>query len=146
MRTAFICASIVAGLVGCGGAPALKAPPLVPVAGKVMLDGKPVESATVLFMPKGGTKGQNAYASTGTDGTFNLKYTNDQDGCPKGEYVVLISKLQSPDGKPIPAGQTAADVAAVDIIPPLYKDPEAPINSINIDGPKTDLVFDLKTR
>jgi hypothetical protein len=140
-------AVLVLGLAGCGGGtPSLKAPPLVPVSGRVLLDGKPLEAAQVFFVPKGATAGQLAYASTDSGGGFTLMYNNGLAGCPVGDYVVQISKLMTPDGKPIPEGTTAAEVAAVDIIPARYKDPDAPQNALFIDGPKPDLVFELKSR
>lgn len=132
--------------LGCGGGKSLKVPELVPVKGKITLDGKPLESAQVLFQPKGGTAGQGAYASTAEDGSFTLKYNSGQEGCPKGEYVIMITKLLTPDGKAVPAGQNAADVDARDIIPARYKDPDAPLNSIMISGPNSDVNIDLKSK
>lgn len=147
MRNLWFCGAVVCWLAGCGGGgDTLKVPPLLAVSGKVTLDGQPLPSASVMFLPKPGTKGQGAAASTGEDGSFTLKYNNGEPGCPAGEYVVLISKLQTKDGKPIPAGQTAADADAVDIIPARYKDPDAPTNSISVTGAKSDLVFELKSK
>uniref|UniRef100_A0A7C2JY55 Carboxypeptidase regulatory-like domain-containing protein n=1 Tax=Schlesneria paludicola TaxID=360056 RepID=A0A7C2JY55_9PLAN len=137
---------LLASVAGCGGGSTLEVADLVPVSGKITLDGKPLPSAQVFLLPKGTTRGQGAFASTDESGGFAMKCNNGEDGCPKGEYSIQISKLMTPDGQPIPEGQTAADVGAIDIIPPRYKDPDAPQNALNVDGPKTDLVFALKTR
>jgi hypothetical protein len=134
-------------VVGCGGGNGtIEAPELVPISGKVLLDGKPLAAAQVFFLPKATTGGQVCYASTAEDGSFALKYVNGDEGCPRGEFVMQVSKLLTPDGKPIPEGQTAADVAAVDIIPLRYKDPDAPMNSVTITGPKSDFQIALKSR
>jgi hypothetical protein len=139
--------TLLIAAAGCGqGGNTLTIPELVPISGKVLLDGKPLAAAQVFFLPKGTTGGQMCYASTGDDGSFALKYVNGAEGCPKGEFVMQISKLLTPDGKPIPEGQTAADVAAVDIIPRRYKDPESPMNSVMVSGPKTDFNIELKSR
>jgi hypothetical protein len=137
----------LAGLGGCSsGSTELPVPPLHSVEGAVTLDGQPLAGAQVMLLPRGATKGQGAFASTEDDGSFVLKYNSGDEGCPEGDYVVLISKLQMRDGKPIPEGETAADVDAVDIVPPIYKDPEAPLNGIRISGPKSDLLFELRSR
>jgi hypothetical protein len=143
-RTAFVLAALVC--VGCGSNSPMKVPELVPFQGEVTLDGKPLPSAQVFFVPKGSTKGQGSYASTAEDGKFSLKYTNGADGIPKGDYAVQVSKLLTKDGKPIPEGQTAADVGAVDIIPARYKDPEAPMNTVTITEPKEGYVIALKSK
>jgi len=137
---------LVVGCLGCGGGSSLKAPELVPISGKITLDGKPLSSAQILFQPKGGTAGQGAYASSDENGAFSLKYNNGQEGCPKGEYVVLISKLAMKDGSDVPAGQTAADVDARDIIPAQYKDPDAPLNSTTVTAANTNYNIDLKSK
>jgi hypothetical protein len=147
MRKFWILGLVLVGLIGCGsGSIALPVPPLHSVEGAVTLDGQPLAGAQVMLLPRGTTKGQGAYATTEDDGSFVLKYNSGDEGCPAGDYVVLVSKLQTRDGQPIPEGETAADVDAIDIVPPIYKDPEAPLNGIHISGPKSDLVIALRTR
>jgi len=134
-------------LVGCGGGEEAKIPPLAPVSGTVKMDGKPLQGAVLSFLPKGATAGHMVTAVTDAEGKFACQYSNGAPGCPAGEYQVLISKLLTPDGKPIPEGSTAADVGAVETIPMRYRDPEAPSGSVMIpQGGKTDLNYDLKSK
>ncbi len=59
MKTALV-AGLLGGLVGCGGDGQA---PLVPVHGKVTLDGKPLVGKTVKFIPDEGTPGIGAGAN-----------------------------------------------------------------------------------
>src|SRR5262245_53940087 len=91
-------ALLVAIVVGCGDGPAL-----VPVAGSVTLDGKPLEGANLSFMPVPGnvisTPGSDV---TGPDGTFTMTF-NGRSGLAPGKYKVLISKTEevAPKGREI---------------------------------------------
>jgi len=91
--------AMVLVVVGCGDGPAL-----VPVAGVVTLDGKPLEGATLSFVPAAG----NAISTAGSDATGpsgNFKMTfNGRAGLAPGKYSVLVSKAEevSNSGKKIP--------------------------------------------
>jgi hypothetical protein len=74
---------------GCGGTSRL-----YKVEGLVTIDGNPVQGATVVFMPDGGGKGQNAQGFTDKDGRFTLK-TNGVDGIEAGSYKVLVTKADT---------------------------------------------------
>jgi hypothetical protein len=76
---------------GCGNR-------LVPVEGVVTLDGKPVEGATVMFVPTEGS-GRPATGATESDGSFRLKSFDSGDGILPGNYKVTVSKIE---GGPIP--------------------------------------------
>ncbi len=75
-------------LTGCGGD---TGPETTPVTGTVLLDGEPVEGATVNFLA-----GASAHAATGTTdakGEFSLTtMTMDKPGAVAGTYTVTISK------------------------------------------------------
>jgi hypothetical protein len=79
-------AFFLCGGAGCG---ATKKP--VKVQGIVTLDGRPVDGATVSFMPLE-EGGRNATGLTGSDGVFNLTTDNTGDGAVPGSYKVVISK------------------------------------------------------
>jgi len=86
-------------VAGCGG----DGPRLVPVSGKATLDGKPVEGASVSFVPVGGNAISTAGSDvTGPDGNFTMTY-NGRAGLAPGKYKVLISKTEevTPPGKQI---------------------------------------------
>ncbi len=77
--------TLVCAWAGCAGS----AKP-IKTEGIVTLDGKPVESATVTFVPEAG--GPSASGITGTDGTFRLTTRNTGDGALPGDYKVTIAK------------------------------------------------------
>lgn len=77
----------VMGLSGCNSAPD-DTPELVPVRGKVTLDGQPLEGASVSFQPVDGRRGAGGY--TNAEGIFELGYARSV-GCPLGEHKVSIS-------------------------------------------------------
>jgi hypothetical protein len=79
-----------------------------PVHGSVLVDGKPVENAMVIFCPVGGSEEvqkQRPFGFTGPDGKFELTTLSRADGSPAGEYKILIQwpevKGTGPGGKPI---------------------------------------------
>jgi hypothetical protein len=134
-------------LVGCGsGVKPEVVPPLHPVSGKVTLDGKPIDKVAVTFVPAENNKGNGGSGSTDAEGRFNLKYRNGEDGIPAGDYIMVCTKLTMPDGSPIPEGQTAADVMAVDQIPERYRKVDNPRNAVSVPEGGKEFVFDLKSK
>ena len=123
----FACALLCLPLAGCGAgvAEGKDARNLVPVEGKVQLDGQPLAGANVVFLPINGTIGTGAIGMTDEAGAYTLVHRTGRDGVAPGQYRVVFSKLVCPDGSPIPEGTTAADVSAVDVIPAFYSDPNA---------------------
>ena len=94
---------LVAAIAGCGDGPRL-----VPVAGSVTLDGKPLEGATLSFMPESGTGVSTPGTDvTGPDGNFTMTY-NGRSGLAPGKYKVLISKTE----ESVPKGKEISDVFA----------------------------------
>ena len=85
---------------GCGG----DSP--VSVHGTVTLNGTPVEGATVLFLPEGGT-GRQATGLTGADGSFELTTFKTNDGALRGKYKVAV---QYNEGAGAPPGGNVKDV------------------------------------
>lgn len=136
------------GLIpGCSGATAAPAPELYPVSGEVLLDGEPAAGVVVTFVPSGDTKGQSSFAISEGDGTFRLRYIDGHDGCPAGSYQAIFSKMQTPDGSPIPEGMTAMDVGARDVIPARYKSLTNPTFAITVtEGGKSEVKFELKSK
>lgn len=94
------------GSVGCG-----QKENLVSVSGEVLLDGKPLEGATVTFHPvKGGPVGS---ATTNSSGRFTVM-TGPLKGLKPGDYIVTVQKTG-----PIPKG----DLSAPEVAPPLLTPP-----------------------
>ena len=86
-RTAIRLASIAvltAGLVGCGDS----GPPLIPVQGKVFINGKPASEGGVTFLSAANQMVQLVGAIR-PDGTYVMLH-NRQEGAPEGQYVVTV--------------------------------------------------------
>jgi hypothetical protein len=83
--------------VGCGkGPPKIKGKlPVFPVAGKLLMDGKPMVNATIILNPvrkwPDGTAPQRPRAFAGDDGSFKVSTYSNDDGAPAGDYKVTIS-------------------------------------------------------
>ncbi len=76
-------------------------PRLVPVKGKVTLDGKPLVGASIGFLPPTGSAGGS---DVGPDGSYEIT-TMGFKGLPAGEYTAQISYKMGTDGKPQSLGQ-----------------------------------------
>lgn len=119
-----LCCLLAAGaaMLGCGGESGLPGPEkLVPVTGTVLQGGKPLGAATVVFVPRD-AKLRGGFGITDEAGAYVAKYRGTETGIEPGEYIVTVSKVAMPDGSPVPAGQSAADVGATQIIPATYAD------------------------
>lgn len=90
MRRYATAAAACVFLLGCsGGGPSYK---LVPVTGTVTLNNKPLEGASISFLPDPTNRdGQPANDVTGPDGNFKMM-TRGRSGLVAGKYKVLISK------------------------------------------------------
>ncbi len=81
--------------VGCGGSDKKPERAVVPVAGRVLLDGEPIQDADVVLHPAQAVDdGLPVYmprGRTGADGTFRLSTYRTGDGAPPGEYLVALS-------------------------------------------------------
>jgi hypothetical protein len=80
---------VVPFLLGCSSEPSVGA---VPVTGTVTLDGKPVEGATISFVPDGDSS-LSASGLTDASGNFRLTSVSPGDGAVPGKYKVTVSKL-----------------------------------------------------
>jgi hypothetical protein len=77
-------------------------PKLVPVTGKVTLDGKPLDGANIAFAPEPGNAVPiQGLDVTGAEGNYTLM-ANGRRGVPPGKYKVVISKVEAKSGVVIP--------------------------------------------
>jgi hypothetical protein len=118
-------AAAILGFLGCGG-DGLKR---VPVQGKVTAGGAPLGSATVLFMPADGTKGEGGIGTTDRDGSFTLTGSRRGDsGVVPGKYKVRVSRFVDRDGTVLPSDAKQADYPhAVESVPAPYSSPDSPL-------------------
>ncbi len=84
---------------GCGDG----GPDIATVEGTVTMDGKPLEGATVVFVPPGG---RPAGGPTDAKGKYVLNFSGGRKGAIPGENRVQITTKSDPhtaaDGKPVP--------------------------------------------
>ena len=112
-------------LLGCGH----RGPAVEMVEGLVLLDGQPVEGATVLFSPDAGgaADGLPAAGRTGPDGAFRLNAAGGAKfgaGTKIGDYIVTVTKqdhdpVPPPDPDRPPSGPP--NVKVWDVLPVVYK-------------------------
>src|SRR5262245_30272320 len=79
----FVLLGGLAAVSGCA-----RGPNLVPVSGRVTLDGKPVTEMIVNFTPLGSTEGTGAIAGTDGDGRYTARDARGGQGAHAGEYMV----------------------------------------------------------
>lgn len=79
-------------MLGCGGEPT--GPDLLPVAGKVTLDGKPATEGAVTLRSVNSADDQPA-GLISADGTYKI-YLGQQEGAPAGEYRAMVFVRQTP--------------------------------------------------
>ena len=121
-------------LAGCGEAPSGAVSKVVPVSGKIVnTEGKPVANAWVVFNPKD-PPGNEATATTQSDGTFRLGTFAKEDGVIPGRYVVTVQ----PHPDPATGGRPN--------IPSRYRSTkDSPLTiEISSDGPKELVPIQLK--
>jgi len=122
-------------LIGCsGGEPVPEAySNLVPVSGTVLLDGKPLQGASITFSPIGDDAVRRAYGLTDESGRYELmtpvrgRSVDETKGAIPGRYAVFINKLQMPDGTELPPDLTHADAmeqGAQESLSARYSNPE----------------------
>jgi hypothetical protein len=98
-RRRFIATAVlVLGLAGCGDG--LRR---VHVQGKITAQGKPLDHATVQFIPTDSTKGEGGIGRSDSDGTFTLIGSRaGAQGVVPGHYKVRVNRLIARDGTPLP--------------------------------------------
>lgn len=99
----------LAALSGCGGDRGF-----VPVKGRVLLDGKPIKGAAVLFERE--TGGVPATGVTNDNGEFYLTTTGHGVGAAIGKHLVSVSKQV--------VAQPNRKVEEGEIVPMKYETPE----------------------
>jgi hypothetical protein len=134
-------------LAGCSSK--VNVPPkLVLAVGKVTLDDKPLTCASVIFVPRDHTKGTGGFGVTDAEGRYEVRHQSNEVGIESGTYNVVFSKIAMPDGSPIPDGKNAADVGAVEVLPPKLSNPPAELGinvvTVGADGGAFD--FELRSK
>lgn len=126
------------------GAPIKDRRELVALSGKVLVDGKPVENAEVVFYyqvpeaEQAKVKGQKQIrasdAVTNAQGEFTLSTYKNGDGAPKGEFIVTVLPFKTRTGLPVKAPE----------IPAKYTKPATSPLKVTITESKLDLVLEVR--
>ena len=137
------------GLVGCQKAQ-VSTVELARVAGKVTLDEKPLDEATLEFIPEGDTRGQGGAATTSGEGRFTVTTPFGEEGLTAGTYKVVVSKLVLPKGVHFdtPPDKTLppADSVYRELLPPRYSDSMASTLKVEVARGGTDqMSFTLRS-
>jgi hypothetical protein len=72
---------------------------LVPVTGRVLVDGKPAAGAAIAFHPADDTNGTHPVAQVDANGDFQLTTIRAGDGARPGDYRVTLTWYVSPPRK-----------------------------------------------
>jgi hypothetical protein len=129
-------------------------PPLFPVKGKVIRDGKPMPGGTIIFeyagdgpaAPKGAQGGPFRVTAKIKDGSFNLIGYAGAEGVPAGNYKVGISGSQGrSEGNLFGREAVLPKKGKSAVLPDQYADPKTSGLTAQVlkDGPN-EPVFDLK--
>jgi hypothetical protein len=95
-RLMIVAALLALPTVGCGDG--TSEPKLVPLSGTVTLNGKPLEGATIVFVPAQGNKEQTSATDiTGAEGNYKAM-TGSRNGVAPGRYTVIVEKPSPPAG------------------------------------------------
>lgn len=128
---------------GCGGR---DGPAVVPVSGRLTMNGEPLTGVRIRFFPDTAhTQGVTAFADTNEEGRFEITTQKPADGIVPGQYLVDVN-MPSPVAPP-PPGTKAWDLSSKQVessnIPEKYQDSKTSELSFNIEGGKS-LEIDLK--
>lgn len=140
--------ALVTVAVGCGGAKENE-PTLIPVKGKVLLDGEPLAGAAINLIPYDKTAGTGGFGATLADGSFEILHRSQKPGVEAGTYAAAFSKFAMPDGSPIPEGKNATDVGAKESLPPHLTTPprERAKYLVTVkEGGENDFTFELTSK
>jgi hypothetical protein len=110
------CAVMGVTVCGCSGG---KQPKVVPVAGKVLFEGRPLPRAQVVFIPLGdpAPAAVRPVGTTDDEGRFTLSTFTQKDGAPEGRYAVLVTLF------PL-VGRKDDLQLGPNVLPPRYADPQ----------------------
>lgn len=104
-------------------------PKLVPIEGRVTLDGQPVAFGDIRVIP---TSGRPAYATLDEQGHFKL-FTDEQEGCALGNHIVTLNSARS-----------ISDTDIRRFAPAKYDAGHTSDARLDVTGPKKDVVIELK--
>lgn len=126
---------------GCGKKSNL--PATAPVHGKVTLNGEPVKSGSLVFVPTGG--GKSAQGNIESDGTFTMGTYKETDGAIVGTHKVMITALETGGGSGLAEdSRNDPTVGQKSLIPEHYGDLEKSGLTADVKEGDNEINFELK--
>lgn len=115
MKTIAVLLMIVFSCIGCSSQSSI----LYPVAGKVTVDGEPMEAGSVALHPKGSTHAQSQYIAAGKvkKGRYEI-FSGQRRGASPGFYKVLVVSTNFSGNPAPPTGGTIPMPKS--LIDPIY--------------------------
>ncbi|MDW8078212.1 MAG: hypothetical protein RMJ16_04920 [Thermoguttaceae bacterium] len=135
-------------LGGCGGGPAdVK---LAEVEAVVLLDGKPLDNATVTLMPVAESQGSSLTGTTDASGRAKLVVLKPEQKI-EGEYFVGVVKNVIPETTEeetaAPAGTDPAAATKIQhIVPPKYNNPRTSGIRVSVSPGQKEVRIELSSR
>lgn len=132
---------------GCSsGSPGLPPESVVPVAGTVLVNKKPMAGVSLSFAPTEGTTGRGGVAISDVEGKFRATNSQGTPGLVPGIYQVTFSRWTLADGSSAPPDLPPADAGASEAIDEKWSSPThvGPHNTITIPSEGTaELKFEI---
>jgi hypothetical protein len=126
LSVGIVFAFIFTCVIGCGDG----LPHRVPISGRVLLDGKPLEKGTIKVCP---ANERSAYGTLGPGGKFTLSTFDDNDGTMMGKHpVAIISKEDINETK-----------STKWLIPKKYSEIATSGLEIDVPGPRSDVEINV---
>ncbi len=124
---------------GCGGGTTM-----VPVSGRVTLDGQPVEGASVMLHPQG--EGRPATGLTDARGEFQLTTVEEFDGAMLGAYRVTVSLVRPRGDVDYDTAEAGFDEMSLEyVVPQRYGDRETSGLTAQVERGMSPLELDLQS-
>ncbi|HMC10721.1 MAG TPA: hypothetical protein VKH44_05505 [Pirellulaceae bacterium] len=126
---------LLASLAGCNSSGVGR---IVPVKGKITVDGKPLTIGSLVFKPdaaKGNPSQFGPAATIAADGSYSL-FTKEKQGAPLGWYKVGVVAQEADPGNPYGPMKS--------LVPQRYNDAESSGLAIEVVAAPTPGTYDLK--
>jgi len=104
-------------------------PQRVPVSGRVLIDGKPLEFGFIRVTP---TRDRPAIGEIGPEGRFSLRTFEPHDGCVPGKHPVTVFAMESID-----------ENTTKYFVPKKYNNLQTSGLEIEVAGPRDDVQINL---
>lgn len=133
------------GLFGCGSPRELRERrEVVPVTGQIMFQGRPAAGALVVLHPIGAGFERDWTAGfprgrAAEDGSFRLTTYEQDDGAPRGKYVLIVSWSRSWRPEAVDGESVSEERGGEDWLAGRFADPHISPLSCVVEGSRADL-------